>query len=824
MEFLPSWCESVTHAAETMEMEEDRIKQWLKDKINLLLLSTFIPEGVENYKEDLWHGVDHNLAFQSFCNGTKGATLFAFLIKNEERLSLVLADRPLISFEGGLYFIKCGNGRSLSELMDSVLCGTLTRGDHLEPFLRMLSEIFCPALLSENSWPNSVRSEFTGHLHKFMAALSEAVHERKGRTVLYTPKEDLQDVQAAAHDKDVVQRLESRLMHWTRQVREVLNQQDDSEMAERADPLAELHFWRTRDQDLSGITQQLDGAGVTQVVAVLSQAKSSSLPNFLALRDLIQREADVARNNLRFLQILEAPCEALAKAQPQDIPGMLPKLVDSARVVWNLSRFYNTPERMTSLLRKIANQIISSCCAAISLDQIFGGSLDNVTSVLEQSLEAGAEYRRQYNRTVRATARSPKGGWKFDESSVFAQIDAFLQRCRDLQEVCESRQQFGPQVSLPVFAGTRGNEVSRSIQEIQASFEQLLGTLRSLPYNVLDVKANGWYEDFGAFKAGAKDLEIRLVYVIQLAFATASCLSDQPLLLEALLCFGRRDSIRRCLEKKTADFHSAFLAELNTVKKLFDGVRRGALRDPRLPTYGGQALTLTHLLRRIQSTWNSWQSVALLLPAVPAATETASTYEALHSSLSQAISSLHNEWYNSVDASLPLMLKANVLAQDKSGGTLTVNFNPAALDASQEVLFWERLRMNIPYPALELNAQYDRHHVMRVNMSLLVTLYNRVVGALDREERRLFQDRLRQLDRRILPGISKLTWTSQKHALEAFHAEACMHCREAENMVNKFKAGIQVVDAECKHIAATLLLKTDKKRLFDGRRIRTSAG
>lgn len=34
-------------------------------------------------------------------------------------------------------------------------------------------------------------------------------------------------------------------------------------------------------------------------------------------------------------------------------------------------------------------------------------------------------------------------------------------------------------------------------------------------------------------------------------------------------------------------------------------------------------------------------------------------------------------------------------------------------------------------------------------------------------------------------------------------------------MVNKFKAGVQVVDAECKQIAGTQLLKADKKRLFE---------
>jgi dynein heavy chain len=61
--------------------------------------------------------------------------------------------------------------------------------------------------------------------------------------------------------QDVVQRLESTLMHWIRQIREVVNQQDDSDLQEHAGPLAELHFWRARDLNLSGILEQLDGPG-----------------------------------------------------------------------------------------------------------------------------------------------------------------------------------------------------------------------------------------------------------------------------------------------------------------------------------------------------------------------------------------------------------------------------------------------------------------------------------------------------------------------------------------------------------------------------------
>lgn len=48
-----------------------------------------------------------------------------------------------------------------------------------------------------------------------------------------------------------------------------------------------------------------------------------------------------------------------------------------------------------------------------------------------------------------------------------------------------------------------------------------------------------------------------------------------------------------------------------------------------------------------------------------------------------------------------------------------------------------------------------------------------VLTALDKEERRLFHDRLRYLDKRITPGVSKLAWTSPKATLDFFYKEAC---------------------------------------------------
>ena len=57
-----------------------------------------------------------------------------------------------------------------------------------------------------------------------------------------------------------------------------------------------------------------------------------------------------------------------------------------------------------------------------------------------------------------------------------------------------------------------------------------------------------------------------------------------------------------------------------------------------------------------------------------------------------------------------------------------------------------------------------------------------VLTALDKEDRRLFHDRLRYLDKRITPGVSKLAWTSPKATLDFFYKEACTYERPSVNM------------------------------------------
>lgn len=68
-----------------------------------------------------------------------------------------------------------------------ILFGTLRDGDPIHSLLRLMHGLYVPAVVSNTTWPETVRSDFTAQMHKFMATLTETVHEVQGKTILYIP-------------------------------------------------------------------------------------------------------------------------------------------------------------------------------------------------------------------------------------------------------------------------------------------------------------------------------------------------------------------------------------------------------------------------------------------------------------------------------------------------------------------------------------------------------------------------------------------------------------------------------------------------------------
>ena len=207
------------------------------------------------------------------------------------------------------------------------------------------------------------------------------------------------------------------------------------------------------------------------------------------------------------------------------------------------------------------------------------------------------EWHNIYDKTASAIKRNvhdKNRHWNLDLNRIFAQIDAFAQRCRDLLEVCQGQLQFarkdddGNKMPLPVFGGIQGPDIQKNILTNEARFDTLLKKLQLVDYDILDVRSTYWHEDYSSFKSGVKDLEVMMQNVINNSFDQAPTFRASVELLEAFHILAKRDAICRTVDKKLVDICSQFNDFVNDIKHHFEHMKTAPLLGKSEPNYGGQ--------------------------------------------------------------------------------------------------------------------------------------------------------------------------------------------------------------------------------------------
>jgi dynein heavy chain len=93
----------------------------------------------------------------------------------------------------------------------------------------------------------------------------------------------------------------------------------------------------------------------------------------------------------------------------------------------------------------------------------------------------------------------------------------------------------------------------------------------------------------------------------------------------------------------------------------------------------------------------------------------------------------------------------------------------------------------------------ERYRCLREKVLALVRAYNEILSQLTPQERRLFSERLVFLDRKIGPGLSKLTWNA-KAQLDVYLKETKRHCADASKLVSAFHGNKALLAKSCRQV------------------------
>jgi dynein heavy chain len=87
-------------------------------------------------------------------------------------------------------------------------------------------------------------------------------------------------VDTASTDKDLLQRLETTVIFWTRQIKELVSNQDVNNQGDSNTPLDEIKHWEDRNNNLKVVSQRLKDTKLKKIIEVLEKASSSYLQAF----------------------------------------------------------------------------------------------------------------------------------------------------------------------------------------------------------------------------------------------------------------------------------------------------------------------------------------------------------------------------------------------------------------------------------------------------------------------------------------------------------------------------------------------------------------
>ena len=190
-------------------------------------------------------------------------------------------------------------------------------------------------------------------------------------------------------------------------------------------------------------------------------------------------------------------------------------------MIYNVSTFYNTSERVASLLVKVTNQIIISCKTYITKGgrvTIWNQDRKTVEEKLTQCIKLDSAYRDAYNKVKNATADQDIRAFNFSEKYVFGRFESFCTRLRNLISMFSK---------MSLYSGLFHNRMegllsAEALEEDLKSFESSVRHLTLKDYDYLDFRNLEFDKDFTDFQRSVDALTDRMKVKLESTFK--SCL------------------------------------------------------------------------------------------------------------------------------------------------------------------------------------------------------------------------------------------------------------------------------------------------------------
>eukprot|EP00899_Mesostigma_viride_P009796 jgi/Mesvir1/18818/Mv04309-RA.2 len=779
---------------------------------------------------------DHAVSKQvyDFCSPTGPVKLmFFYQVPEKENADgefVPIGEKPVLFLTNGdneklrgkaVYFIRINNKGIAEKTIEQDVTFGEVLGSALESFRVLMTDVFYPVLKEQESWgvnPEEATAEFLASTTKFGATLREAANSLQGGVELRHPDKKwvdadvelkVQTFNKLAADEDALAHFESVLEGWCVQVERLLDSEQDNSRKESEDagPDTELEFWRNRMAKFNSITEQLKSKEARLVLGVCNTGRTKCSRLWKVIDMKVTDAANEAKDNVKYLTTLEKSLEPMYHGTPQAIIDSLPALMNNIKMMHTIARYYNTPERMTTLFCKVTNQMITNCKAYIMGNtKLWDQDKPELLAKLEMAQKLNEAYQECYKQTRDRLQSQPKGKqFQFKEQKIFSKFDLFCKRVGKLIDMFNTVHQFSVLSQHTHIEG---------LDEMIKNFFSIVDDFKRKPYDLMDYTKNQFDRDFLEFNVNIHELETALQGFINASFENITSTEHALHLLRQFQAILSRDSLKADLEDKYMVIFQNYGLDLDAVQRIYEKYKHAPSLVRNAPPVAGCIMWARQLLRRIEEPMKKFSANRSIM-ATKESKRIVKTYNKVAKALIEFETLWHQAWVKSID-SAKAGLQATLIVRHPENGRLLVNFDKEILQLMRETKNLQRLGIEVPESAKMVLLQEEKFKSYYNQLSYALREYDRVMASILVVAKPLLGPHLDDLDKKIQPGMFILTWTSMN--IDGYLHRIHNGLARLEELIRKINDMVENrVEANLKAISKTLLvdLPPDKSFTFE---------
>ena len=793
-------------------------KKWIESRVRTCF------KHIKNEKlKKAFASEPNKQSMEEFCSNKMVPTLFfvgdALLATNELPSSLPKRQKVV-------YFLKLQiTGEVTGEnILEEVASGEFNDNmvNNLET---VLERVFVPLVgnhANQSNWGEVASKEVTDKLHSFLANVSITLGQMRGKACLPLPP--VEPASGNSNYKDRVHLLESAVITWTKQIKQILKQDPESLLKKKdhPSPEAELNFWKFQSINLNSIFEQLQSDAVRKVLRFLDLSKSTYCTPFAKLCKEVFSARLEANDNRKYLETLRDLFGQLDEGTAfTELTNLFKPIMHIVLLIWKSSKYYNTPSRLVVLVREICNGIIKQARKFISGEQIFALIEDEeagqAVEKLKVTLQICGTFKSTYfDYKATANADCPENPWRIQNNALFMRLDGFLERCHDILDLTQTIVQFSKLGRIEI-GGTKGKTLTNSVAQIYSDFLSAVATFEAVDYDIMDVGAKRFDDDFYEFRCRIKELERRLGSLLTQAFDDAATIYGRFKLLDSFEGLLDRPIIQDELEKKHVLLVQQYGTDLKIAQELFIGQRDSPPIPNNLPPMAGAITWCKGLSERIKKPMAKLRRLNKTIMEREEAKEVAKVYQTIAENLEEYVIAKIEEWSGDVESSSQSKLKLPLLRRENSdatGGRLVVNFDPDLVRLLREVKYFLLLNLPVPEGASLIYKKAEVFRTQTGNLDLIVNVYNNMLNSLLPVEKPLVQQYITKINKTVQRGLKQMNWKS--HGIDLFITEAMADVRAADTILSTLKANLSNIDSILQEWKVPLLERRTAKPLIPG--------